>query len=133
MVSRMDARTTLPADPASAGSARRFVRARLTEWGAPHLEYAASLLVTELVTNAVLHARSESVLSLAYDDGVLRAEVADSSLVGVQRRRYARDAATGRGLLLVEAISTAWGTAATEEGKAVWFELDGDLVSGELG
>lgn len=128
----MDARTTLSADPASAGFARRFVRARLTEWGARHLADTATLLVTELVTNAVLHARSESVLSLAYDDGVLRAEVADLSLAGVQRRHYADDDATGRGLMIVEAMSTAWGAVATEEGKAVWFELDFDLVSGDL-
>ena len=124
----MDARTTLAADPASAGLARGFLRARLVEWDAWHLEESATLLVSELVTNAVLHARSETMLSLIYDDGVLRVEVADSSLVGVQRRRYAYDAATGRGLLLVEALSTAWGTIATEEGKAVWFELDSDAV-----
>jgi anti-sigma regulatory factor (Ser/Thr protein kinase) len=122
----VDARTTLPADPASAGSARRFVRARLNEWNAWHLEDPALLLVSELVTNAILHARSESMLTVVYDDGVLRVEVADASLVGVQRRVYARDAATGRGLLLVDAIATAWGTVATEEGKAVWFELDSD-------
>jgi anti-sigma regulatory factor (Ser/Thr protein kinase) len=130
----MDARTTLPADPASAGLARRYLRARLSEWGAYHLTDAATLLVSELVTNAVLHARSETMISLAYDEGVLRVEVADSSMVGVQRRRYAYDAATGRGLLLVDALSTAWGTVATEEGKAVWFELDADAVQmGEVG
>lgn len=124
----MDARATLPADPASAGFARRFVRGRLREWGAHHLEEPAALLVTELVTNAVLHARSESVLTVIYDEGVLRVEVADGSMAGPQRRWYAYDAATGRGLLIVEALSTAWGTIATEEGKAVWFELDSDAV-----
>lgn len=130
----MDARTTLPADPVSAGLARRFLQTRLREWGVYHLTDTATLLVSELVTNAVLHARSETMLSLGYDDGVLRVEVADSSLVGIQRRTYAYDAATGRGLVLVDALSTAWGTIATEEGKAVWFELDSDAMRmGEVG
>jgi anti-sigma regulatory factor (Ser/Thr protein kinase) len=107
------------------------MRRWLAEWDASHLEDTAILLVTELVTNAVLHARSESLLAASYDDGVLRVEVSDNSDTTVQRRHYGRDAGTGRGLVLVDAMSTAWGSAATEDGKTVWFELDSDSIDSE--
>ena len=124
----MDASATFPAQPSSAGEARRQMRRWLVDWDAAHLEDSAVLLVTELITNAVLHARSDSTLSASYDDGILRVEVSDNSDASVQRRHYGNEAGTGRGLVLVDALATAWGSAATEDGKTVWFELDGDAV-----
>jgi anti-sigma regulatory factor (Ser/Thr protein kinase) len=129
----MFARTTLPADPVSAGVARRFVRRTLADWRLREFEDAACLLVSELVTNAILHAASPSVLTLAFDDGVLHIEVSDSSSQRVRPRTYSREAGTGRGLMLVEALSAAWGSGATNAGKFVWFDLDVAALSrGEL-
>lgn len=125
----MFAQATLPAEPASAAAARRFVRATLLAWRLPDFLDAATLLVSELVTNAILHAGSTSVLSIGYDDGVLRVGVADSAPGRVQQRSYPSDAGTGRGLVLIDALAAAWGSAATAGGKQVWFELDVTVLS----
>ncbi|MCA1656836.1 MAG: ATP-binding protein [Actinobacteria bacterium] len=119
----MDARLPLPADPTSAGVARRFVRATLIDWGISELEEAAALLVSELVTNAVLHARSAAEVALRLDGDRLRVGVSDAVPAGPVRKRYGLEAATGRGMLLVERMARAWGTESSDAGKVVWFEL----------
>ncbi len=115
---------SLPAEPASAAAARRFVRDVLASWGAHEFEDPAVLLTSELVTNAVLHARSAPLLSLRLVDGRLRVGVSDGTPVAPVRKRYGQDAATGRGLLLVETMASAWGSEPSGAGKLVWFELE---------
>ena len=83
----------------------------------------AELLVSELVTNAVLHAHTGVAVSLRVGAGVLRIEVADGSLDRPRPRHPADDAVTGRGPLLVEALSTSWARERREGGKVVWFEV----------
>lgn len=117
------AEVELAADPASASGARRFVRKVLDAWGVPQLEEAAILLTSELVTNALLHAKTPMRLRLFRRDGLLRVEVCDDSGRVPERRHYSDDASTGRGLALVEAIADDWGVDAGEAGKAVWFTL----------
>ena len=105
--------------------ARRLVRDALAPCP-PQLVESASLVISELVTNAVLHARTEIgvVVELLADGGV-RLEVSDDSSVLPRRRHYSEGSSTGRGLILVEALTAEWGVdpKADSEGKTVWAEL----------
>jgi hypothetical protein len=103
--------------------ARRFVREVLGTWNAEEFEESATLLVSELVTNAVLHAHSSAELTMRLEAGELWVGVSDGNAGPAVRKRYGADAATGRGLLLVERIATAWGTEPAGTGKLVWFQL----------
>jgi anti-sigma regulatory factor (Ser/Thr protein kinase) len=124
----MRARTTLPAEPASAGAARHFVRTTLAKWQLESHVDVACLLVSELVTNAILHASTPSVVSVSFAEGVLRIEVCDYSQAQVTPRSYSQEAGTGRGLMLVSALASHWGSDNTDDGKRVWFELNGALA-----
>jgi hypothetical protein len=103
--------------------ARRFVRDTLTTWGVDEHTDTAALLISELVTNAVLHARSGPEIVLLFEGTVLRVEVHDASPVLPARRHYGLQAGTGRGIVLVEEMATQWGAEPTGSGKVVWFEL----------
>jgi anti-sigma regulatory factor (Ser/Thr protein kinase) len=121
----IDASTSLPPDTGSAARARRFTVDVLQQWGCPELVDTATLLVSELVTNAVLHARSQSELVLRRtDDRRLRVEISDGSTAAPTRRAYSADAGTGRGMMLVEALAVRWGSELDGDGKRVWFELE---------
>lgn len=120
----MFASATLPAEPTSPGVARLFIRSTLADWQLSVFEDIACLLVSELVTNAILHAASASLLTLGYRDGVLHVAVADGSEQKIRPRAYSREAGTGRGLMLVDALSAEWGSTSTGDGKEVWFTLD---------
>ena len=113
----------MPADPSSAAVARRFVRDALDGWGAAEFEEAALLLTSELVTNALLHARSAPDLTVRLLDGRLRVSVADDAPAPPTRKHYGTGAATGRGLLLIESMASDWGSDPASNGKVVWFEL----------
>ncbi|TMM17674.1 MAG: ATP-binding protein [Actinobacteria bacterium] len=116
--------TTLAPDPSSAAEARRFVRSALAEWGASRLDDVATLLVTELVTNAVLHTRSGPEVTARMAGRRLRVEVADDNPAPPVRQHYSPRAGTGRGLVLVNELASAWGTEPARRGKIVWFELE---------
>ena len=112
----------LPGEAQSVQQARRFVRQVLARWDRGAYEEAGSLVVSELVTNAVLHARTDVVVELVDTaDGVLLAVVDDARSLPVVRR-HGRDAGTGRGLWLLEQYSLAHGVDVTRpgDGKAVW-------------
>jgi anti-sigma regulatory factor (Ser/Thr protein kinase) len=99
----------------------------LQGWGIPRDTVAdAVLLVSELVTNALLHARSAPSVEVTYGVGVIRCDVIDNSPLVPRRRHYANDAVTGRGIALVEALAARWGSERDGVGKRVWFELDVD-------
>lgn len=82
------------------------------------------LCVSEVVTNAVLHARSAGELRLRHDGDHLRVEVTDRDPNLPARRQHDLQAPTGRGLRLLDALTVAWGTSPTAGGKIVWFEFD---------
>jgi anti-sigma regulatory factor (Ser/Thr protein kinase) len=131
--SAIESTLSLPPDPASPSLARRFVRQVLAEWGADEFEEPATLLTSELVTNAVLHARSSAQITLRLADGRLWVGVADGVEVSPVRKRYGPEAATGRGLLLIERMAAAWGTERSgpgNPGKVVWFELAAEAGGG---
>ena len=117
------AATHLAADPTSAGAARRFVDETLERWDCGDLLDTVTLLVSELVTNAVVHARSEVDVTVQLKHGSVRVEVLDQGET-VPRRRAAGDEATsGRGVEMIELLATAWGVDVLEQGKRIWFEV----------
>ena len=105
--------------------ARRFTATTLASWGVEDHELVdtAVMLVSELVANAVLHARSESRLVWRLVGRRLRAEVHDQSRAEPIAKPYDDDAATGRGIHMVEALADGWGSELARNGKTVWFEL----------
>jgi hypothetical protein len=119
----LQASVVLPDDTSSASSARRFVRDTLRSWGLDEHTETATLLISELVTNAVLHARSAPEVVLLTAGTVLRVEVYDQSPVLPARRHYGLQAGTGRGIVLVEEMASGWGAEPRGTGKVVWFEL----------
>lgn len=124
-----EADLTLAGTPASVPVARRFVADTLAEWGADDLAWAAQLLVTELATNAALHARSGfTVVVSSADDatGCVRIEVRDGSSRAPRLLQYGEDSTTGRGLQLVDDLASSWGVSALPVGKCVWVELTAD-------
>jgi len=104
----------------SVPNARAFVQSQLEEWDAPGLVWAATTIVSELTTNAVLHARTEFSVELELAGGRLQLRVRDSSATIPVRRHYDEDAATGRGIALIEALTTDWGVTPTDAGKVIW-------------
>jgi serine phosphatase RsbU (regulator of sigma subunit)/anti-sigma regulatory factor (Ser/Thr protein kinase) len=126
---RVDAGMTLGAEPTSGAAARRFVERTLTGVPAdPERFDTVVLLASELVTNAVLHAAAPSEVRVRVRHGRVRLEVHDPSPHLPGPRSRDSNAATGRGILLVEALADAWGVergdGVTDLGKTVWVELD---------
>ncbi|MFC0498408.1 SpoIIE family protein phosphatase [Streptomyces mutabilis] len=112
-----------PDGPVSVASARRFVRAALDD-AASDLVDTAQLLVSELVTNAVLHARTEAEVTVSRLDGRVRVRVADRRPGrGLVPQNCPPYAGTGQGLALVEQLASRYGVDVGDEGKTVWFEL----------
>lgn len=85
----------------------------------------AVLVVSEVVTNALLHAGTAIEVSAVLDSTGLRIEVGDGSAHLPVRRRYATTSGTGRGLMMLEELVDAWGAARNPRGKTVWFRLSG--------
>jgi anti-sigma regulatory factor (Ser/Thr protein kinase) len=113
----------LAADVHSPSEARAWVASRCGS--DPDTIFAAELLVSELVSNAVIHAKSDMVLSLSHDPGSLHVEVEDhgADRPVVHTRTGPCDPIFGRGLDIVSALASSWGVRPTSGGKAVWFEL----------
>ncbi|OKI67793.1 hypothetical protein AMK15_07095 [Streptomyces sp. MJM1172] len=124
--------------PHAPARARALLRAQFTEWdiGAEPTD-SAELLLSELVTNAVRHARAPHGrgigVRLARYDGVLRVEVADAGpLVKLTPQVVADGDEQGRGLAIVAALAERWGQCPRRNGvgKAVWAEVRGGGVRG---
>ncbi|MGW2459184.1 ATP-binding protein [Streptomyces sp. NPDC004457] len=122
-------------DPAEVGRARRWARSRLAGSGITADEPLAEtliLLVSELVTNAVVHTGRPAVLRLclpgaADEKGAsapVRVEVTDRSSRAPVPRCADDDATGGRGLALVDCLADRWGWSPEDAGKSVWCELD---------
>jgi anti-sigma regulatory factor (Ser/Thr protein kinase) len=105
------------------GRARRWLAEWCAQWGCADLEDDAALLLSELVTNAVTHARTTITVSARFGAGALRVAVADRQPGDVRPRPAAPGADSGRGLAIVQALSEEWGVQALRGGKFVWFTL----------
>lgn len=110
--------------PASASLARRFVQDALAEVE-PEVRETALLLASELVTNAVLHARTPVQIGITVDDRQAMVCVSDRSPHSgeVVPKPHSRTRPGGRGLALVADLAEQWGTATYSGGKTVWFLL----------
>ncbi len=109
------------------GETRLFVRDVLAETNAsPDLVDSAVLLVSELATNAALHARTDLQVTVRFEEHKLWAEVKDWNTRMPQPCHTPTDATSGRGLQLVEALALRWGTERDHDGKRVWFMLQAD-------
>ncbi len=113
----------LPPHPASVAEARALLRTLLADAGREDLVETAVLLVSEVVTNALLHAGTDIHLTGRLDRGGLHVSVGDGSTHLPARRRYAATAGTGRGLLMVESMVDEWGVTRRDDGKTVWFRV----------
>jgi hypothetical protein len=117
-------RMSVSPEPTSVGRARTFLRTALDDWDADVFEEAATLLVSEVVTNLVLHARTAGELVVQLSDDRLRVELHDGTRALPHAKHYGLEATTGRGIGLLETMSSAWGAEVTSSGKRVWFELE---------
>ncbi|MER5973005.1 ATP-binding protein [Streptomyces sp. NPDC002055] len=118
---------TLPREPGSAATARRLVHVALAAWQMEELADVAALIVSELVTNSVQHARSNSIrITVTRPEAVrVRIGVVDKSKQFPVPREPSAEDEGGRGLALVEALAEDWGTDPLPWGKRVWAELRG--------
>jgi len=119
-----EASVLLPQDRSSSADARRFCETTLERWGCDELADTVKLLVSELVSNAVLHAGTEVEVVMRLLGDRIRVEVADRSPQQIRRREAAETDTSGRGSELVDMLSRAWGLTGRPDGKSVWFELD---------
>ncbi|KAB1140228.1 ATP-binding protein [Streptomyces luteolifulvus] len=104
------------------GHMRRITRAYLRCHGMADLIDSALLAVSELVTNAIRHGGSRPVgLRVAPFADALRIEVTDGSSTRARARAAAADDESGRGLLLVSAVSKEWGVS--DDGRTTWCSL----------
>ncbi len=82
------------------------------------------LCVSEVVTNAVLHARSAATITVRRQADLLTVEVEDDDPTLPERRNHSATASTGRGLRILDALTVRWGSRPSNGGKIVWFEFD---------
>jgi anti-sigma regulatory factor (Ser/Thr protein kinase) len=125
---------TLDPSPRSVPAARAWVRDLGETWDLGDLDWTLMQLLTELVTNSVLHARTPVEVRLEQEiaTGAIRCEVTDFSPGRPRRRTHTAEATTGRGLQMLDQLSSSWGVESTRTGKSVWFELRNG-AGGEFG
>src|SRR3954463_8219328 len=116
---------SLAPDPGAPQQARRFIAATLEDLGLDETREVAELLVSELVTNAVVHAASTVEVEIERDDnGVLvRVRDADTGPLVMRAGGGSELDEGGRGFLLVDRLAEAWGTEHRGGRKCVWFRL----------
>jgi serine phosphatase RsbU (regulator of sigma subunit)/anti-sigma regulatory factor (Ser/Thr protein kinase) len=121
------ASTRLRPEALASSSARRFVRSMLERWQLLELSDVAELCVSELVTNAVLHARTPIQVDVRAGSGSLHVDVCDSGGARIDLpppEEPGEGMESGRGLYIVQALSSRTGVRAVPGGTCVWFELD---------
>ncbi|MFI7142492.1 SpoIIE family protein phosphatase [Streptomyces massasporeus] len=110
-------------------TARRFIRDCLTSWNLDAFTGDMELMASEVVTNALIHADSAVDVRLRARRNRIRLEVRDSEItppvpsVYLESREDNAQAEHGRGLLIVDALASSWGSSPTGRGKTVWVEM----------
>lgn len=123
----------LPPVATSAGEARRLLRDALSGVESDDSVDAAQVAISEIVTNALVHAGTPMRLRVLLRGSALRVELSDGSPHLPHRRDYSSVAATGRGLHMVAQMVDRWGAYPDGRGKVVWFEIvDDDADTGEV-
>ncbi|MBY8339053.1 SpoIIE family protein phosphatase [Streptomyces spinosirectus] len=115
-----------PGDPEALTEARHMIRAAVRTWGAADRADEIELVADEVITNALMHTEGAAIVTLRVLTGMdrrLRVEVEDSSSALPRRREAGESGVSGRGLLLVDLLTDAWGVEARGGGKCVWCEF----------
>ncbi|MGW0334895.1 SpoIIE family protein phosphatase [Streptomyces sp. NPDC003011] len=115
-----------PGDPEALAAARHMIRAAVAAWGARDRCDEIELVADELITNALMHTEGSAIATLRVLTGTerrLRVEVEDPSSALPRRREAGESGVSGRGLLLVDLLTDAWGVEARGGGKCVWCEF----------
>ncbi|MGA5214576.1 SpoIIE family protein phosphatase [Streptomyces cinereoruber] len=121
-------------DPEALRSARHMIRAAVRAWGAGERADEIELVADELMTNALMHTDGGAIVTLRVLPGPtrrLRVEVEDRSSALPRRREAGEAGVSGRGLLLVDQLSDAWGVESRGGGKCVWCEFVVESVAPE--
>jgi anti-sigma regulatory factor (Ser/Thr protein kinase) len=113
----------LEPEPTSVTHARHIVRSHLARSCPDDIVETVALLVTELVTNALLHAGTQLHLAVDVGPDQVEVRVSDGCPISPTLRHYGVGDATGRGLRMVSLLATAWGVDTHADGKTVWCEL----------
>jgi anti-sigma regulatory factor (Ser/Thr protein kinase) len=112
----------------SVGVGRRLVNEALADWDLEALAYTATLLTSEVLTNSILHARTQIVLTVERNGPkTVAISVRDGSTLVPRRRHHAHDATTGRGLELLDRLAQSWRIQANENGKTLTFTVGTDI------
>jgi len=116
----------LPATARSVTEARRFVLDALANWDLDAVADTAALLTSEVVTNAILHARTPLGLVVRREKKGIAVEVTDGSRRQPRVRDTAPESTNGRGLALLEQLASSWDVQLHRTGKTVRFTVTGD-------
>lgn len=117
------------ADLTAVPEVRHALRELLSHWRERESAAVAELLMSELVTNALVHTEHGAVVKATVADSRLRVEVRDFIDAPPTPNAPTEDDGThGRGLVLVEGLADAWGVRSQGLGKMVWFELNGETA-----
>ena len=118
----MELERTFSPTPEGARAARHFVQAVLGDLD-PDVCHVTMLLTSELATNAIVHARTDFVVTVSRRGNALRVAVRDDDPSLSELREPKLDGESGRGLVTVDALADAWGIEPEAHGKVVWFRL----------
>lgn len=122
----------LAPNPAASAAARQFLREQMRTSALDGLGELTELLTSELVTNVVRHVGSPMIVHICHDASMVRVEVNDDSAEPPVLAQPDPFSDHGRGLMLVNALASDWGTRGTDNGKTVWFELDTRTAGDEV-
>ncbi|MFC8388080.1 MULTISPECIES: SpoIIE family protein phosphatase [unclassified Streptomyces] len=124
---RRTALTVAQAEPERVSVARQQLRELLHDWSSPDQVDSAVLLLSEMLTNVLVHTDTDALLLAEVTGGSdgrrMRIEVTDAGDDLPHMRRPGELASSGRGLVLIELLAHTWGVAPRGEGKSIWFEL----------
>ena len=111
------------ASPEAPRAARRFVAQTLARFGSANRGIEAEIVVSELVSNAVIHAQTDLTVTLALSAGAIRIEVRDQNRAPPSARSPSALSISGRGLPLIAALASSWGVNQFGDGKVVWAQI----------
>ncbi len=126
-------RESLLPDPGAARHARDLATEACVRWRLPDLVPAASIIASELVTNAVRHAGTPLELVLARTERYLHIAVRDQDPRPAVLQRPTLLATGGRGLMIVQRTALSWGSTPAQDGKVVWATLSAGDRPGRTG
>ncbi|MBT2389628.1 ATP-binding protein [Streptomyces sp. ISL-1] len=119
------------AEPSELAGLRRVMRLHLTLWGLPGLVETAQICVTELASNVIRHvgAGTPTTLAVSMSGTYLRIELHDPDTRALPTLLNAEcEAESGRGMMLVDAVTDRWGVILRADSKVVWCELSTGLT-----